>query len=765
MALPNFISPPTVGQQQTINGTTYEWDGTKWFVIQATRAVDHNATTNRNAVGAHDDIYSRKINSISELTTTLVNKTDGVTVGVLNYHVGIAGGGGKFKWIASEPKSNHNGGTVIDPTKAFPSDWSNQVDLNNWFNVVNNTGSGCWVRVSQDVLKFNQFGVVNDGDSATPTNNRIAFSKAIQVADGRLVEGAGNHCYGIDQPSRPAVRLPSNTNIDMHGGKLRKLPSSVNKDPFLENETNSENITIKNVHIQGVGADNFVSDQGSAILLFDNDGAWLENITTDQTEGDGLQFRRAENTFVINCEVRNFGRNAISPTSGSFFIDGLRTTGSPYVGANPGIYFDAENDSSTETTVFYIVNSQIKNMTFVDFYNSGGGKFNHTLHMSNTKIGPSFNPFRLLNKSGVNSESMDINLDSTVTIEASNGSAIQVEGVNNGRLKGVRLIASDNANSKIGVSFVGALSGWEIDCNTETQYNFAEDVLLIANQTNMTIRGKYRRVQLQGTSVANFVNASIGNLTLNNTNCSAKFSIDSGYDGLSLLSGASDSQLSRIAIKRGIRQEGVLSHEFVSNTSFVDHSIGTVDFLTNGNESFGASIKARASSNNTGRLIFQSSFGAARSDRWQVAEKGDFEPLSDNTFNLGSAINRVKEIFSANGTINTSDERLKTPIESISEQEKLCALEIKANYGKFKWLDSVEREIDGGKKARIHFGVGAQTVGEIFKKHNLNPDDYSVFCHDAWVDEFDAEGNLILKAGDKYGVRLEQLNAFIISGL
>lgn len=170
--------------------------------------------------------------------------------------------------------------------------------------------------------------------------------------------------------------------------------------------------------------------------------------------------------------------------------------------------------------------------------------------------------------------------------------------------------------------------------------------------------------------------------------------------------------------------------------------------------------------------------GSAQPERdvWEFTTAGNFQPSSDNAYSIGTASFRPSEIFAANSTINTSDERLKTPIERISDKELACAKELKQNYGKFKWLASVERERNGGSKARIHFGVGAQTVGKIFKKHGLNPDDYAVFCYDKWEDIIDrrvieVDGKEVLEefvrtpAGDIYGVRLEQLNAFCLMAL
>lgn len=726
---------------------------------------DHNATVNRDAIGAHDDIYSRRLGSIADLTTTTVSRTNGLTVRVAHYHASLQGGGGKFEWVSTEPKSNHNGGTVIDPDKTFPDDWSNQTELNSWFNTTN-AGNGCWVRVSQDSLKFTQFGVVNDGDEANPTDNRLAFRKALQVADGRLIEGAGNHSYGINQPSRPAVPLPSNTNIDMQGGTLRKLSTSTNAEPFLENETNSENITIKNAFIRGIGANGNVSDQGSALLLFDNDGAWLENVTTDETEGDGLQFRRAENTFIVNCEVKNFGRNAISPTSGSFYIDGLRTTGTAYTGANPGLYWDAENNSNTETTISYIVNSEIRNMTFVDFYNSGGGAFNHTLHMSNTKIGPSFRPFRLLNRSGANSESANINLDSTVTIETTSDGAITIEGINNGRLNNVRLIAADTVDDKFGVAFENTVSGWDIQCNTESTINFKEDILVRGGQTDINIIGRYRRVQLQGASSVDLTQANLTVLTLNGTECTARASLDTEIGTLSRNNGAAVTQLTPKPVTQGIRQENELLHDFISPASFAEHATGTINFLTGNSEAFGSAIRGRASSNNAGRIVFQTSFGGSgKVDRWQFAERGHLEPLTDNTLDIGSASNRARTIYAGTGTINTSDDRLKEYFD-ITEAEERVAAKLRTMKRKYKFKGAIEEK---GDKARFHFGFSAQEVKATFESEGLDGFDYGVLCWDEWeeqpeiIDEETGEALQSYKtAGDRYGLRYEELLVFLL---
>jgi hypothetical protein len=129
----------------------------------------------------------------------------------------------------------------------------------------------------------------------------------------------------------------------------------------------------------------------------------------------------------------------------------------------------------------------------------------------------------------------------------------------------------------------------------------------------------------------------------------------------------------------------------------------------------------------------------------------------DNTQTFGRASFRWSEIFAANGTINTSDEREKTALIDFTEKERSVAIKLKSLLKTFKWLNSVKREESGGSKARIHVGIGAQSLGQAFTDEGLNPDDYAMFCYDEWQAEED------MPAGDRYGVRLDQVSAFIIA--
>lgn len=131
-----------------------------------------------------------------------------------------------------------------------------------------------------------------------------------------------------------------------------------------------------------------------------------------------------------------------------------------------------------------------------------------------------------------------------------------------------------------------------------------------------------------------------------------------------------------------------------------------------------------------------------------------FFPQLDNTYSVGTAALRYSVVYAATGTINTSDERYKQDVKDLSEAERQVAIAIKGLIKSFRFKDAVDKK---GNKARIHFGVMAQQVAEAFKIVGLNPDDYALFCYDEWEATPDAE------AGNRYGIRYDELLAFVIA--
>jgi hypothetical protein len=153
------------------------------------------------------------------------------------------------------------------------------------------------------------------------------------------------------------------------------------------------------------------------------------------------------------------------------------------------------------------------------------------------------------------------------------------------------------------------------------------------------------------------------------------------------------------------------------------------------------------------------SVGAA--SRFQATES-QFRPVADNAYSLGNASQRFSVVYAGTGTINTSDERTKTELLDLDSVELAVAKELKGAIKKFKFKDVVS---DKGGSARIHVGVGAQTVKSIFESHGLIAEDYAILCYDEWGDEVDKSGVVTRLAGNRYGIRYDELLAFIVAAL
>ena len=177
-------------------------------------------------------------------------------------------------------------------------------------------------------------------------------------------------------------------------------------------------------------------------------------------------------------------------------------------------------------------------------------------------------------------------------------------------------------------------------------------------------------------------------------------------------------------------------------------------------QAYGASTGAasfKMGVGNSANHTYQFTMNTQGVDRMTFHSSGDIHAGVDNTQSMGVSYLRWSEIFAGNGVINTSDETLKTKLVDFTVKETCVAIKLKSLLKTFKWINSAEREESGGKKARVHVGIGAQSLGQAFIDEGLNPNDYAMFCYDEWED---IEG---VESGNRYGVRLEQVLAFIIA--
>lgn len=168
-------------------------------------------------------------------------------------------------------------------------------------------------------------------------------------------------------------------------------------------------------------------------------------------------------------------------------------------------------------------------------------------------------------------------------------------------------------------------------------------------------------------------------------------------------------------------------------------------------------------------ITFGASFQAYASLNWMaIADAAAYVPTPDNSTSLGTSGYRWTTVYATTGAINTSDVREKQNIADLSEAERRVAVTLKGLIKKFRWKDAVQKK---GDDARIHVGVIAQDVISAFQKEGLDPMRYAIVCYDEWdsiPEELDSNGNIIrpgIPSGNRYGIRYDELLAFIISSL
>lgn len=123
---------------------------------------------------------------------------------------------------------------------------------------------------------------------------------------------------------------------------------------------------------------------------------------------------------------------------------------------------------------------------------------------------------------------------------------------------------------------------------------------------------------------------------------------------------------------------------------------------------------------------------------------------------LGRSDYRFGQIYSSKSSIvTTSDARLKTEPENVPD--KILDIWDEVNFVQYKMLESVEK--DGFENARLHTGMIAQHIDNIFKKYDIDISKYGLFCYDKWeaTPECKAEDGRIIDeympAGDCYSLK------------
>jgi len=268
------------------------------------------------------------VGSIKDLMATDIDPTR--LVRVASYHDGTnLGGGGMRYWSASTPKSSHNGGTIIDPLKAFPGDWSSISQLIEWFSP-SSTGAGCWVMENQGGIFYpTQFGAKGDG----VTNDRFAYVACAEAAgDGATIwftptksSYRMHHFFGYNRQRVVAYgarvdlfKLAPSAEIPVTPTVLASSGSYARYEGLWLNclETNLPNVRCQ------------IEDEVHAHWYKCRFEGFRDAAPPNMNNGWGAYLKRSANITIELCEFENNSQNDIAILEGCTNINIISATGS-----------------------------------------------------------------------------------------------------------------------------------------------------------------------------------------------------------------------------------------------------------------------------------------------------------------------------------------------------------------------------------------------------------------------------------------------------
>lgn len=411
-------------------------------------------------------------------------------------------------------------------------------------------------------LNVTSYGAVTGGG----LDDTAAWQAAIDAAyalGGGTVSGPPNVVYGI----AGTIRTKTNVTLDFKDATLKRIGSDITSkiiqnDNYASSSVIDTNITIKNVTIEGTGAEMGVSDQGAGIGIYSANRVTLENIKTKNTNGDGIQWRKADNLTIRNVNIGTFGRNGISPTSGLNSVwDNFIVSGSPLPGANPGKDIDAETNSATERGTHFANNIVCKNISLVDFYSADGADFSQEWMFNNCKIGPGFSALQIKSTNKTIARNIIVPSNCLITAAGSNGAAVLIENVSGVKLSSPVIKAGGATGQPVGVSIVGTVDSLDISNVDLSSFYYGIRALSAARLNNSRIKNaNLGRLYLGGSNNV-ISNVDITALTINGVDSvSNVFDIGTKINTVvSVDSGAITSQI--FGSDRGNRSKAIYSSE------------------------------------------------------------------------------------------------------------------------------------------------------------------------------------------------------------
>ena len=229
---------------------------------------------------------------------------DGDVVFLKGYHTVNDGGGGTFVYNQLGSKSDHNGGTVIDMSKVFPADWSNQDSLNTWFNTIN-SGTGVIERIFDGSVYVKWFGeniskvFSLSFNSINLTNNYIyEIMDTLFVHSNTIVEGNNATIKQSADPKNFTNSLIVNKNYNDNNGDYNIVIKNLHLESDNETPISSDMVTSDNYGIGGI-LFQYCTDILLENITFKN--GWSGIVISGKRNGYSTEF----NIKINKCSVIN----------------------------------------------------------------------------------------------------------------------------------------------------------------------------------------------------------------------------------------------------------------------------------------------------------------------------------------------------------------------------------------------------------------------------------------------------------------------------